>query len=91
MNQVLLGNARVVQTHTTNIQDDSETVEFWSGPGRGVEDLLAGVTCVDRPTSPLLVHVPNDVEWGLLNQLLRYAQEWFEQNLPGTKIVNGMP
>lgn len=74
----LAGGLTVVVTHTASGQDDSETLEFWNGPGRSGIDLLAAVTLEGGATgSSLLVHVPNELPWELLAQLVAHANGVF--------------
>jgi hypothetical protein len=86
-----LGGRRVHVIMATNTMDDSESLEFRaidensedSASGR----FLAGLTCYDRPQSPLLVYVPEEIESSLLMEFLNYARDWFSVNLPDTEIL----
>jgi hypothetical protein len=67
--------------------DDSESLEY-RAPSGGEDPgvLLAGVTCYDRPQTPLLIHVPGEIESTLLIKIIHHALDWFAKNMPGTII-----
>jgi len=73
----------------TNIQDDSETLEFRTDdPLTQGARLVVGITCYDRHESPLLIHVPGDIRESLLTAVIDYSRTWFTKNMPDTRIVS---
>lgn len=79
-------NYRVIAA--TNVQDDSETLEFRSSVvAEEIGDLVAGVTCYDRHESPMLIHIPHEIEESLAIAILAFSRDWFTKNMPHTKVV----
>jgi hypothetical protein len=86
MIQVSIGGRDLVMTHSTG-PDDAESLEFWYGPGRTSSDLVLAITFFDRSESPLLIHVPGEIEAVLLEQALHLGRRWISDNLPGTSLL----
>lgn len=83
-----VGGVRLHLTTATNVQDDSETLEFRThDPASQGVRVVAGVTCFDRPESSLLIHVPDEIEESLLVAILAFSRTWFAKNMPDTRIV----
>lgn len=80
MTDLVVDGLCIIVSHTADFQDDSETLEFWAGPGHSSKDLLAGVTALDPPGSPLRILVPNELDWGLLTTPVEHAKACFTQN-----------
>ena len=87
MNTIRVDDIEIQVSHTANIVDDSDTLEFWRGSARAGSDLLLGVTVFDRPESPLLIYVPNEIAWEKVQQLVHHAVDWFAINMPDTKLI----
>lgn len=82
----MIANQQLVVTHSTG-PGESESLEFWRGPGRAKEDLLVSLTFFDRAESPLLVHIPGEIPMSLLHGTLSFCRQWVSENLPGTRLV----
>ena len=83
-----VGGMRLHLTAATNVLDDSETLEFRTySPVSQEARMVAGVTCYDRPESPLLIHVPDEVEESQMAAILAFSRTWFAENMPNTRIV----
>lgn len=75
-------------TFATNVQDDSETIEFRSASSSFSDSsLVAAITVYDRSESPLLVHVPGEIEEKLLASLILFAKAWISRNMKNVRII----
>lgn len=90
MTELEIAGETVQVGHTTG-DDDYETLEVWRGPGRSQEDLLVAFTFRDRSRTPLLVHIPNEIELAFLNEALDHCLRWMERNLPNTTVMGHDP
>jgi hypothetical protein len=89
---VTIAEKRLQYVVADNVQDDFSTLEFHDGePGRPGTDLVAGLTWYDRPSSPLLVHLPTEVDYAFLQALVRFAVDWIATNDPHVRLQLDAP
>ena len=86
MRMIMVANQQLTVTHSTG-PDESESLEFWRGPGRTEKDLLVAFTFFEQSESPLLVHIPTEIPTALLTGTLDYCRNWVSKNLPETHLI----
>lgn len=87
MMHVILQGQDLYMTILANVTDDSETLSFYDAdPGESDGRFLAGLTWYDRKSSPLLVHIPEEIDYVLLERMVTFALEWISDNAPYIRI-----
>lgn len=82
MTEVRIDGERMLVTHATTAADDSETLEFWRGPGRTERDLVVAVTFFEDPTRQFLVHVPGESTASAVVEAIDYTRRWIAGDPP---------